>query len=158
MTKYPLDGVFFNMIGFPQNGLQPRLSRYLPMRELQEIVQGVLRPGAASARWRRQRRWRKLKAWQRIQIDTQFRRVRELVKSIRPDIAICTYTEEHIDVIRKESGQPTGEGHWGNFERAQSTLLNNPTRQLANASVHFHQMIFRHSGVAPHLHTRRLWQ
>jgi len=29
---------------------------------------------------------------------------------------------------------------------------------LANTTVHFYQMIFRHSAAAPYLHTRRLWQ
>lgn len=157
VTKYPLDGIFFNMIGFPRTDYSRVFHGVCQCEDCKNSFKeycGLDLPrhdGDAKT-------LAKLKAWQRIQIDTQFRRVRELVKSIRPNIAICTYTDEYIDVIRKESGQPTGEGHWGNFERAQWTLLNNPTRQLSNASVHFHQMIFRHSGVAPHLHTRRLWQ
>jgi hypothetical protein len=43
-------------------------------------------------------------------------------------------------------------------ERAQWTLLTTENKQLANASVHFYQMIFRHSAAAPYLHSRRLWQ
>ena len=101
---------------------------------------------------------RKLNEWQQLQIGTQFGRVRSLVKSVRKDIAICTYTEEHIDLIRKESSSPIGEEPWDVLQKTQWTLLTNPGRQLANASNHFHQMIFRHSGVAPHLHSRRLWQ
>ena len=157
VKKYPLDGVFFNMIGFPRTDYSRVFHGVCQCENCRESFKaycGLELPkhdGDADA-------LAKLAVWQRIQIDAQFRRVRELVKSIRPNIAICTYTEEHIDVIRKESGQPTGEGHWGNVERAQSTLLRNPTRQLANASVHFPRMIFRHSGVAPYLHTRRLWQ
>ncbi|TWU32472.1 alpha-amylase family protein [Novipirellula artificiosorum] len=157
VMKYPLDGVFFNMIGFPQTDysrVHHGVCQCENCKSSFKAFCGLDLPkhdGDAKA-------LTKLKAWQRAQIDAQFRRVRELVKSIRPNIAICTYTEEHIDVIRKESGQPIGEGHWGNLERAQSTLMKNPTRQLANASNHFHQMIFRHSGVAPYLHTRRLWQ
>jgi len=157
VTKYPLDGVFFNMIGFPQTDYSRVFHGICQCENCRKSFKeycGLELPrhdGDAKT-------LAQLKAWQRIQIDAQFRRVRKLVKSIRPNIAICTYTEQHIDVIRKESGRPTGEGHWGNAERAQLTLLNNPTRQLANASVHFYQMTFRHSGVAPYLHTRRLWQ
>ncbi|MHC4074327.1 MAG: beta-galactosidase trimerization domain-containing protein, partial [Planctomycetota bacterium] len=40
----------------------------------------------------------------------------------------------------------------------QWTLLTTENKQLANASVHFYQMIFRHSAAAPYLHSRRLWQ
>lgn len=157
VSKYSLDGLFFNMIGFPQTDYSRVFHGVCQCENCKKSFKaycGLKLPrhdGDSKV-------LAKLKAWQRIQIDTQFQRVRELVKSIRPNIAICTYTEQHIDVIRKESGHPTGEGHWGNFERVQWTLLNNSTRQLANASNHFHQMIFRHSGVAPHLHTRRLWQ
>jgi len=65
LTKYPLDGVFFNMIGvdqvpvgrrvlqhdrLPAGGLQPKLPRNLPMRELQEILPGFLRAGHSQAR------------------------------------------------------------------------------------------------------------
>ncbi|OHB75810.1 MAG: hypothetical protein A2Z25_18130 [Planctomycetes bacterium RBG_16_55_9] len=84
--------------------------------------------------------------------------MRDLIKSIRSDIVICTYTSEHIDVIRKESNAPLGEEPWDDLERAQWTLLTNKNKQLANTTVHFYEMIFRHSAAAPYLHSRRLWQ
>jgi hypothetical protein len=156
-TKYPLDGVFFNMIGFPQ-------------RDYSRVFHGVCQCDNCKRSFKEYCGLElpkhdgdpmavgKLKQWQRLQIDTQFGRVRELIKSVRKDIAICTYTEEHIDVIRKESGSPTGEDPWHDMEKVQWTLLTNKGRQLSNASNHFHQMIFRHSGVAPHAHPRRLWK
>jgi len=122
VTRYPLDAIFFNMIGFPQ-------------RDYSRVYHGICQcenckssfkeysgldlpkhdgdPGAVA----------KYKAWQRIQIDLQFKRVRELIKSIREDIAICTYTVDHIDVMRKESGAPVGEEPWDDVERAQWSLL-----------------------------------
>ena len=150
ITNYPLDGVFFNMIGFPQNdysrvyhgicqceNCKTSFKAYcgldLPKHEGDPDV------------------LRKLNEWQQLQIGTQFGRVRSLVKSVRKDIAICTYTEEHIDLIRKESSSPIGEEPWDVLQKTQWTLLTNPGRQLANASNHFHQMIFRHSGVAQYL-------
>ena len=93
-----------------------------------------------------------------MQIDKQFKRVRELIKSIRKDIVICTYTVDHIDVVRKESGSPLGVETWDDVERAQWSLLTTKDKQLANASVHFYQMIFRHSAAAPYLPPRRLGQ
>jgi hypothetical protein len=156
-TKYPLDGVFFNMIGFPQKDYSRVFHGVCQCENCKKSFKaycGLNLPkhdGAANAR-------EKLKQWQRLQIDTQFKRVRDLIKSVRKDIAICTYTEQHIDVIRKESSSATGEKPWDVLHKTQWTLLTNPGRQLSNASNHFHQMIFRHSGVAPYLHSRRLWQ
>ena len=156
-TKYPLDAVFFNMIGFPQydysrvfhgfcqcNNCNRSFKEYCGL----DLPKHDGDPDVVD----------KYEKWKRIQIDTQFKNVRELIKSIREDIAICTYTQEHIDVIRSESGAPTVEEPWHGLEKSQSILLTNPGRQLANASVHFPRMIFRHSGVAPYLHSQRLWQ
>ena len=156
-TRYPLDGVFFNMIGFPQkdysrvfHGICQCESCKRSFKEYsgQDLPKHDGNPDTLS----------KHKKWQRIQIDRQFERVRELIKSIRKDIVICTYTVDHIDVMRKESGDPIGVEAWDDVQRAQWSLLTTENKQLANASVHFYQMIFRHSAAAPYLHTRRLWQ
>jgi hypothetical protein len=157
VTRYPLDAIFFNMIGFPQQDYSRVFHGICQCESCKTSFKdyaGVDLPkhdGAPDV-------VAKVKKWQRIQIDAQFKRVRELIKSIREDIAICTYTREYIDVIRTESGAPTLEEPWHDLEKSQSLLLNYPGRQLANASVHFPRMIFRHGGVAPYLHSQRLWQ
>lgn len=157
LTRYPLDGVFFNMIGFPQVDYSRVFHGICQCENCKKSFKeycGLDVPkhdGDAEA-------LRKHQQWKGIQISRQFGRVRDLIKSIREDIAICTYTVNHIDVIRKESGAPLGEETWDDVERAQWTLLTTEDRQLANASVHFYRMIFRHSAAAPYLHSRRLWQ
>ncbi|MCF7972960.1 MAG: hypothetical protein K9N55_04010, partial [Phycisphaerae bacterium] len=157
LTRYPLDGVFFNMIGFPQVDYSRVFHGICQCENCQASFKaycGLSVPkhdGDPDT-------LNKHQAWKQIQIDRQFQRVRQLIKSIREDIVICTYTVDHIDVIRKESGAPLGEEPWDDVDRAQWTLLTTENKQLANASVHFYQMIFRHAGAAPYLHSRRLWQ
>ncbi|MHC4120371.1 MAG: alpha-amylase family protein, partial [Planctomycetota bacterium] len=157
LTKYPLDGVFFNMIGFPQTDYSRNFHGVCQCANCKKSFRefcGLDIPkhdGNAQA-------LRKHQQWKSIQVDRQFSRVRDTIKSIRPETVICTYTVEYIDVIRKESGAPLGQETWDDLERAQWTLLTTENKQLANASVHFYQMIFRHSAAAPHLHSRRLWQ
>ena len=157
LTKYPLDGVFFNMIGFPQVDYSRNFHGICQCENCKESFKdfcGLDLPkhdGDTQA-------LRKHQQWKSIQVDRQFGRVRDLIKSIRSDIVICTYTTEHIDLIRKESGAPLGRETWDDVERAQWTLLTTENKQLANTTVHFYQMIFRHSAAAPYLHSRRLWQ
>ena len=157
LTRYPLDGVFFNMIGFPQVDYSRNFHGICQCKNCKESFKDFCgfdlpkHDGDPQA-------LRKHQEWKGIHINRQFGRVRDLIKSIRSDIVICTYTVDHIDVIRKESGAPLGQETWDDVERAQWTLLTTKNKQLANTSVHFYQMIFRHSASAPYLHSRRLWQ
>jgi len=157
LTRYPLDGVFFNMIGFPQVDYSRNFHGICQCENCKESFKdfcGLDLPKHDGD----SKTLAKHKEWQQIQINRQFARVRDLIKSIRSDTVICTYTVDYIDVIRKESGAPLGQETWDDVERAQWTLLTTENKQLANASVHFYQMIFRHSAAAPYLHSRRLWQ
>ena len=157
LTKYPLDGVFFNMIGFPQSDYSRNFHGICQCENCKKsfgdfcVLDLPKHDGDPQA-------LRKHQEWKGIQVDRQFGRVRDLIKSIRSDIVICTYTTEHIDLIRAESGAPLGQETWDDVERAQWTLLTTENKQLANTTVHFYQMIFRHSAAAPYLHSRRLWQ
>ena len=105
LTKYPLDGVFFNMIGFPQVDYSRNFHGICQCENCRKSFRdfcGLDIPrhdGDAQ-------RLRKHQEWKRIQVDRQFARVRNLIKSIRPETVICTYTVKYIDVIRKESGAP----------------------------------------------------
>ena len=157
LTRYPLDGVFFNMIGFPQTDYSRNFHGICQCQNCKKSFRdfcGLNLPkhdGDPQA-------LRKHQQWKNIQVDRQFDRVKNLIKSIRSDIAICTYTVRHIDLIRKESGAPLGQETWDDLERAQWTLLTTQNKQLANTTVHFYRMIFRYSAAAPYLHSRRLFQ
>jgi hypothetical protein len=96
--------------------------------------------------------------WTQVMKDQQFTKVRDFLKSKRSDLAICTYTLEGIDVIRKESNRPLGQGTYHDTDKAKWTLLTCGERQLANAAVHFIRIPFRHAAVSPYLTVRRVWQ
>ena len=157
LTKYPLDGVFFNMIGFPQVDYSRNFHGICQCENCKKSFRDFCGLDIPKHDGNPQV-LRKHQEWKGIQVDRQFGRVRDLIKSIRSDIVICTYTTEHIDLIRAESGAPLGQETWDDVERAQWTLLTTENKQLANTTVHFYQMIFRHSAAAPYLHSRRLWQ
>ena len=157
LTKYPLDGVFFNMIGFPQVDYSRNFHGICQCENCKASFKDFCGLDIPKHDGDPQT-LRKHQEWKGIQVDRQFGRVRDLIKSIRSDIVICTYTTKYIDVIRKESGAPLGQEPWDDVERAQWTLLTTENKQLANTTVHFYEMIFRHSAAAPYLHSRRVWQ
>jgi hypothetical protein len=158
LERYPLDGVFFNMIGYPRSDYSGRQlgicqcegcrSRFKAMFELD-----LPRREAAGDPV-----YRKYQEFCQRTISEQFERVNQLVKGKRPDIAVCTYTAAGVDVIRMESNRPHHQWTYEDSERARFMLLNNPDRQLANAAVHFIHYPQRHSAVSPWLTQRRILQ
>ena len=157
IDRYPLDGVFFNMIGYRRSdysgnyhGLcqcQPCRDKF---REYADMELPATRDDSPA--------YRKYVEFTRMMSDRQFHRVNAFLKGKRPDLAICTYTSAGVDVIRKESNRPLGRGTYHDTDKAKWTLLTCGERQLANCAVHFIDIPYRHAAVSPYLTVRRIWQ
>lgn len=157
IDRYPLDGVFFNMIGYQRgdySGNYHGICQCENCRLLFKEYSGLELPATQSDSLQ----YRKYLEWTRMMIDRQFRRVNVFLKTKRPDLAICTYTTTGVDIIRKESNRPRGQGTYYDTDKAKWTLLTCGERQLANAAVHFIEIPYRHAAVSPYLTARRLWQ
>jgi len=158
LSQYPLDGVFFNMIGYPRHDYS---GRYLGIchcegcqtrfREMYQMdlprKEDILNPV-----------YRNYQAFCQRTIEDQFRKVNSAIKTKYPNIVICTYTEEGVDVIRMEANTPRHEWSWEDSERAKYVLMENPNHQLACVAVHFVELTTRHSSVSPWLTQRRILQ
>lgn len=158
LDRYPLDGVFFNMIGYPRSDYSGRhlgicqcdgcKRRFRSMYELDLPEKENLQDPV----------YAKYQEFCSRTIRDQFERVQRLVKDTHPHVAICTYTSAGVDVIRSESNTPHGRGTYEDSEKARRTLLENPGQQLANTAVHFIDYPQRHASVSPHLTGRRIVQ
>jgi hypothetical protein len=158
VDRYPLDGVFFNMIGYTRSdysGNYHGLCQCGNCKRLFKEYSGQELPRTADDR---DPVYRKYMQWTQMMKDRQFTKVRDFLKGKRPDLAICTYTLQGIDVIRKESNRALGQGAYHDTDKAKWTLLTCGERQLANAAVHFIRIPFRHTAVSPYLTVRRVWQ
>jgi hypothetical protein len=158
VDRYPLDGVFFNMIGYTRRDYSGRhhgicqcdnCSRLFKEHCGLALPKTSQRGGPAHAKYGQ---------FTRKMTDRQFRRVRDFLKKKRPDLAICTYTLEGVDVIRTESNSRLGRETYHDTQKATWRLLTAGRRQLANAAVHFIAIPYRHAAVSPYLSVRRIWQ
>jgi hypothetical protein len=156
IDRYPLDGVFFNMIGYPRSDYSGRnlgICQCDGCRSRFRAASGLelpRRPGDDA--------YPRYEAFCRETVADQFERVNRLIKGKDLDLAICTYTPAGVDVIRSESNTPHGRGTYEDSEKARRTLLEHPGKMLSNAAVHFIHYPQRHSSVSPHLTRRRLLQ
>ncbi|MBC8126835.1 MAG: hypothetical protein H8M99_06795 [Gloeobacteraceae cyanobacterium ES-bin-144] len=157
IDRYSIDGVFFNMISYPrkdysgqevgicqcENCHQRFRSMYgleLPKTEQENT------PAAAKYPDFTQRTTRE-----------QFERVNAFVKGRNPNLAICTYTEAGVDIVRKESDKALDSWVYEEGFRTRWALLNFPDKQLANAAVSFPHYPHRHATVSPDLTRKRLY-
>jgi hypothetical protein len=158
VERYPLDGVFFNMIGYTRrdySGNEHGICQCENCRRLFKEYAGLALPKTSR---RGGPAWAKYVEFTRRMKDRQFRRVRDFLKKKRPGLAICTYTLEGVDVIRSESNSRLGRGTYHDTQKATWRLLTAGRRQLANAAVHFIAIPYRHTAVSPYLSVRRIWQ
>jgi hypothetical protein len=158
IDRYPLDGVFFNMIGYQRSdysGNYHGLCQCRACRDTFREFSGMELPGTRDDN---SPVYRKYVEFTRMMSDRQFNRVNAFLKAKRPDLAICTYTPTGVDIIRNESNTPLGEGTYADTDKAKSTLLTAGERQLANCAMHFIDIPYRHAAVSPYLTIRRIWQ
>jgi hypothetical protein len=158
LDRYPLDGVFFNMIGYPRHDYSGRDLGICHCRGCQDRFREMYGSDLPHQEDAQDPVYRQYQEFCGRTIRDQFERVRQLVKDKNPKAAVCTYTSDGVDVIRSESNTRLGQGTYEDSEKARRILLANPGRQLTNAAVHFIDYPQRHASVSPHLTRRRLLQ
>ncbi len=156
--RYPLDGVFFNMIGYQRSDYSGNYHGICQCRACQDKFREYAGMDLPKTRDDNSPVYRKYLEFTRVMSDRQFNRVNAFLKAQRPALAICTYTATGVDIIRKESNTPLGEGTYADTDKAKTTLLTAGERQLANCAVHFIDIPYRHAAVSPYLTVRRIWQ
>ncbi len=165
LTKFPLDGVFFNMIGYQT-------------RDYSHVYHGICQSEACHKRFAE---WSDgldlpteesmedpvFRQYQKFKSETSselFFRIQSLIKSHGNHIAINTYTHAGTDFYRKESNSHAslydGKITWeySAAHNVKSTLGSWKNKQSSNAAVHFYGFPARHSADARWLTQQRLVQ
>lgn len=158
VDRYNLDGVFFNMIGYQRSDYSGNYHGLCQCRACKDKFRKFCGMELPATRDENNPAYKKYLEFTRFMSDKQFHRVNDFLKAKKLNLAICTYTTAGVDVIRKESNSALGRGTYYDTEKAKRTLLEVGERQLANASVHFIAIPYRHAAVSPYLTIRRLWQ
>lgn len=165
LTLFPLDGVFFNMIGYVT-------------RDYSHVYHGICQSDACRERFKEWSGGEDLptaedmedpvfRKYSRFKGETSgelFFRIHDLIKSHGDHIAINTYTHAGTDFYRKESnshaslydGMVTWE--YSAPHNVKSTLGSWKDKQSSNAAVHFYGFPARHSADARWLTQQRLFQ
>ncbi|MFC1996319.1 alpha-amylase family protein [Chloroflexota bacterium] len=162
LDRYPVDGVFFNMIGYvtrDYDHVYHGICQCQNCRQRFDQMYGLPLPVAEDAQ---DPIFLKYEDFKRVTSRETFYRIRDLVKNKNPEAAICTYTHEGVDIYRHESnsGIERSQPEWvySASENVKQVLGSWESMGVANAAVHFIDFPFRHAAVSPHLTQRRLAQ
>ncbi|MDB4582678.1 beta-galactosidase trimerization domain-containing protein [Draconibacterium sp.] len=163
LTKFPLDGVFFNMIGYQT-------------RDYSHNYHGICQADACRERFKEWSGGLDLptkednndpvfRQYQKFKSETSnelFARIHDLIKSFGNQIAICTYTHAGTDFFRKESNSHAAlyddfvPWEYQSVHNVKSAIGSWKNKQVSNAAVHFYGYPARHSADARWLTEQRL--
>ncbi|MDX2432398.1 MAG: hypothetical protein QNK35_15780 [Bacteroides sp.] len=163
LDRFPLDGVFFNMIGYQTRDYSQTyhgIDQSDADRDAFRVWSGGLdlpvKEDDADSVFRKYRQFKEESARE------LFYRISEHIKSYGDHIAICTYTHAGIDLYRKESHsnlwseRPAWE--YSASHNVKSALGSWQDMQVSNAAVHFIDYQARHAADARFFTEKRLVQ
>jgi len=103
--------------------------------------------------------FRKYQEFKAYTADDWMRKIYEAVKFRNPDIAICTYQEKYVDIIRHES-QTNALPYWPymSYDNVTNTLQSQPDHIVSNASIQQISFRSRFNAIEPEETAIRLYE
>ena len=161
IERFPIDGIFINMPGYrtgnayegtyhgiDQNEFdRERFAKYsggLQLPEKEDLTDPV---------------FREYQEFKTYTADDWMKNMREAVKAENPNIAICTYQEKYVDIIRHES-QTNALPYWPymSFDNVTNTIHSQPERIVSNASIQQISFRSRFNAIEPEETAIRLYE
>jgi len=172
IDRYPLDGVFFNMIGYQTtdysgnyhgicqcDACRERFRKWCGL-ELPAPHQAEASGAGPVVEDANDEAFRKYEDFCQKTSDELFQRVREFIKGRRSDIAVCTYTDAGVDIIREESNsafdRPLPEWNYSATDNVRTAMCSWKNKAIGNVAINFPDYRCRHSAVSPYLTELRL--
>jgi len=158
ITKYPLDGIFFNMIGYTTSdysGIYHGICQCENCKRRFHDSTGFRLPVESDMS---DPVFRAYREFQNITTEELFNKIRGFVKSLNPEIIINTYTDAGVDFITTESGSSLRDGYeWNYFATSnlKPTLGSYRDRIPCNLLMYFQAIGYRHIGTSPNI--ARIW-
>lgn len=162
LNRYEIDGVFFNMFGYKTTDYSNNyygICHCESCRRRFGEMYGLALPEKEDADDPVFRKYGEFKA---LTLREMLQKIRNLVKARSEDIAICTYTDECVDVIRKESNteihRPYPLWQYSASENVKSVEDTWEDKTVSNCSINAAGLDYRFMGVSADHTAVRLYQ
>ncbi|HYI78601.1 MAG TPA: alpha-amylase family protein, partial [Chryseolinea sp.] len=161
IENYAIDGIFINMPGYQTRNSYVGVYHGIDQNEYSrkrfaEFSQGMTLPTDENVD---DPAFRKYQEFKKYSVDDLMKRLKTLVKSKNKQIAICTYGDRYIDIIRHES-QTNSLPYWpyvssDNVSNAKNSY---PDHIISNASIQQISFQSRYNAVEPEETVIRLYE
>lgn len=162
MDKYPIDGIFLNMPGFQTSNAYT--GEYLGIDhnpyERERFAQFSGGMDLPEKEDRSNPAYLKYLAYRQEVLNRWAERFHQLVKEKNPQIAICTYTDQFVDIIRHESQRNNTLPYWpyNASDNVANTMGTFPNHVVSNASIQQISFRSRFNAVEPEEVRIRLYE
>lgn len=154
LTAYPLDGVFFNMVGYTTSdysGVYHGICQCENCKNRFHDSTGHTLPVKADMD---DPVFREYNAFKKSTADQLFKEIRQHIKALKPQMMINTYAEAGVDMIASESSASiSGDQEWNYSatDNVKRVLGSYRDRSPGNLLIYFQDIGFRHIGTSPNL-------
>ena len=154
ITTYPLDGIFFNMIGYTTSdysGVNYGICQCENCKKRFHDSTGHTLPVRADMS---DPVFREYNAFKKTTSDKLFKEIGNHIKNLNPKIIIDSYVDAGVDMIASESGaslSPEYEWNYSATDNVKRTLGSYKDRSPSNLLIYFQAIGYRHIGTSPNL-------
>ncbi len=154
ITNYPLDGIFFNMIGYTTadySGVNYGICQCKNCKKRFHDSTGHILPVIADMS---DPVFREYNAFKKTTSDKLFLEIGNHIKKLNPKIIIDSYVDAGVDMIASESGaslSPEYEWNYSATDNVKRTLGSYKDRSPSNLLIYFQAIGYRHIGTSPNL-------
>ncbi|MFC0320164.1 MULTISPECIES: hypothetical protein [Olivibacter] len=161
MDRFPIDGIFLNMPGYQTNNAY--IGKYYGIdhnpydQKRFKAFSGMDLPEKEDTQ---DPVFKKYQAFKQMTLDDWAQRLHKLVKTKNPAVAICTYTDQYVDIIRHESQSNTSLPYWpyNASDNVSNAMGSYPSHIISNASIQQISFQSRFNSVGPEEVRIRLYE
>lgn len=161
MDTYPIDGIFLNMPGYQVNNAYEGKYHGIDQNEYDKKSFAAWSGGLALPveENRADTLYQKYLLFKKATVEDWSRRLHQLVKAKSDAIAICTYSDKYVDIIRHESqASPLPYWPYGASDNVNNAIHSFPDHIISNASIQQISFQSRFNAVEPAETAIRLYE
>lgn len=161
MTQYQLDGVFFNMFGYQTKDYAGRYVGICQCKNCREKFRAYSGHELPKEEEGSDPVYRKYQEFRRASAEALLERIYYFVKDLNPEVAVCTYSNRHVDLVRNESNSALDRPYpfWAMASEANTSCVQDTfeDRYSSNCVINAVDIFYRFMGVSPYLNELRLY-